>query len=265
MGIGGQNDLFVSGIDGVEGMEEFFLGGFFTGQEMDIVDDQQVGLAKSLAEIIKFSGFEGKDKLIGEFLAGDIKAAGLRAGIHYFITNALEQMGFSQPATAMDKERVEMGSGFGHDGFSGAKGELVGRADHKVVQFEPQVGLAARGGVGLLSGAGVDAFSEEFRLGVQLAAALSSKKFRINGENYFHGLMGNFQQGGGYLMGEMVFNPTADEKVGHAHLEIVLLDHQAGGVFKPDTIALLAEFLGDGFIDLLDGISTRSFHDTSPL
>lgn len=54
VGVGGDDDLFAEGFDGVEGVEEFFLCSAFGGEEVDVVDDQKVEVADLSAEGIEF-------------------------------------------------------------------------------------------------------------------------------------------------------------------------------------------------------------------
>ena len=43
--VGGQNDLFAGGMQFIKGMEEFFLGGVFADDELDIVYKQDIDSA----------------------------------------------------------------------------------------------------------------------------------------------------------------------------------------------------------------------------
>ncbi len=42
--VAGEDDLFARVIEGVEGVEELFLGAFFTSDELDVVDEEDVAL-----------------------------------------------------------------------------------------------------------------------------------------------------------------------------------------------------------------------------
>src|SRR6266850_3109121 len=51
--VAGQNNLFMGLVESVEGMEEFFLDALFAGKELDVVDQEDIGLAILLAELDK--------------------------------------------------------------------------------------------------------------------------------------------------------------------------------------------------------------------
>src|SRR4051812_29592307 len=49
--ITGDNNLFVGLVQGVEGMEEFFLSLFLASDELDVINDQDIGAAVSAGEV----------------------------------------------------------------------------------------------------------------------------------------------------------------------------------------------------------------------
>ena len=49
--VAGQDDLLVRFVQGVEGVEEFLLNAFLAGEELDVVDQQHIGLAVFFAEL----------------------------------------------------------------------------------------------------------------------------------------------------------------------------------------------------------------------
>ena len=66
--IGAQDDLLAGGVKGVEGVEELFLGGGTAGQEVDVIDDQHVGIPVEPAELLHGTAPDGADDVIGEGL-----------------------------------------------------------------------------------------------------------------------------------------------------------------------------------------------------
>ena len=66
--VGGDHDLLVLPMQGVESMEEFFLGGVFASDELNIIDQEHVHLAIFFAE--GRGGFvaDGVDQVVGKFL-----------------------------------------------------------------------------------------------------------------------------------------------------------------------------------------------------
>ncbi|MNW21637.1 hypothetical protein D3C71_2226680 [compost metagenome] len=55
-------------MQGVERMEELFLGSFFTGKELDIVNEKHVDLAVLVAEALTYIVADRINELVGEFL-----------------------------------------------------------------------------------------------------------------------------------------------------------------------------------------------------
>ena len=55
-------------MQGVEGMEKFFLGGFLTSDELDIIDKQDINLTVLLPEGRGGMGSDGIDQVVGKFL-----------------------------------------------------------------------------------------------------------------------------------------------------------------------------------------------------
>jgi len=109
---------------------------------VDVIDDEQVGVSESLSELVESGGFESDDELVGEFFSGDVEESCARSGLGNGIADALEEMGFSEAAGAVDEEGVEVGARFGDDGACGAVGKLVGVADDEGIEFESEVGGA---------------------------------------------------------------------------------------------------------------------------
>lgn len=56
--IGGENYLFAGHVKGVEGVKEFFLDIFFTGDELNVVDQDAVEVSIFIFELTDIFGFE---------------------------------------------------------------------------------------------------------------------------------------------------------------------------------------------------------------
>ena len=52
---------------GIKSVEEFFLGGFFAGNELDIIDKQNIGSAIFVAEGRSGVSADGVDQVVGKF------------------------------------------------------------------------------------------------------------------------------------------------------------------------------------------------------
>src|SRR5690606_27209512 len=75
--IGGEDDLCRLFHEGVEGVKKLLLNRVFAGDELDVIEEEDVGVSIFLFEVEGGLGFNGVDDLIGEFLAGAVNDAGL--------------------------------------------------------------------------------------------------------------------------------------------------------------------------------------------
>ena len=120
-----QDDLAVAVEQGVEGVEELFLGTILAGEELDVIDQQGVRLAEAPAELHQLSVLDGRNELVGELLGGHINDLGALLLLHDAVADGMQEVGFTQPDGAMDEEGV-VGprGGVGH-GLGGRMGELA--------------------------------------------------------------------------------------------------------------------------------------------
>ena len=65
--------MLAGGVQGIEGVEEFFLGGILAGDKLDIVDEQDVNIAIAIAKFFGLLATNGVDEIVGEFFARDIQ------------------------------------------------------------------------------------------------------------------------------------------------------------------------------------------------
>ena len=115
MGIGGHHHLLAGCIDGVEGVEEFFLGGAFVGEEVHVVDDKDIETTEALMKCVALTILNRVDKLVGEIFTRDVLPAKARMTLLQFVADTLEQMRLAQSAAAMDEQRIELRAGcFSH-------------------------------------------------------------------------------------------------------------------------------------------------------
>jgi hypothetical protein len=150
--VGGQHDLLVGVVEGVEGVEELFLGLGLALEELDVVDEQDVDVAVAPLEAVLAVVADRVDELVGELLAGDV--AHLRVGVEAadVVADRVQQVGLPQPGLAVDEQRVVGLAGRLGDGNGGGVREAVGRTDDEglegVLRVEPglQGGGPAFGG-----------------------------------------------------------------------------------------------------------------------
>ena len=104
--VGGQHDLLVGVVEGVERVEELLLGLGLALQELDVVDQQHVDVAVAALEAVLPVVADRVDELVGELFARDV--ADLRAAVEAadVVADRVQQVGLAQPGLAVDQERV---------------------------------------------------------------------------------------------------------------------------------------------------------------
>ena len=67
--VGGQDNLLVGLIQGIEGVEEFLLRADLAADKLDIVHQQNVRLPVLVVKGLGLVGFNGVDQLVGKILS----------------------------------------------------------------------------------------------------------------------------------------------------------------------------------------------------
>jgi len=130
-------------------VEELLLRPLFAGDELDVVDEEQVDRTVACPELRGPVVADGVDELVGEALRGEVHDRHPLEETHGFVADRVEQVRLAEADSTVDEERVVgLGGQLGH-GLAGGLGELVGRADHEGVERVPRIetvgGAAARG------------------------------------------------------------------------------------------------------------------------
>ena len=163
-------------VDGVDGVEELGLRGRLVGEEVHVVDRQQVDAAKALAEGVERTVPHGGDVLVGELLGGDVLDHLARGAFGPSATQSLNEVGLAHTALAVEEENRGRLPGAIADLLACREGESVGLTHDEVLEASQGMvadGLAAgrsatgifgerSGGVGLagdMTGAGLVAGS----------------------------------------------------------------------------------------------------------
>jgi hypothetical protein len=115
------DDLLLDLVEGVEGVEELLLGPIFAGQELDVVDEQDVDGAVPVAEVVGLVLLDGRDHLVGEFLRGDVGDLGRTpVALAHGMADGVHEMGLAQTHAAVEEERVVgLARGVGHRAAGG--------------------------------------------------------------------------------------------------------------------------------------------------
>ena len=84
-------------------MEEFFLGGFFTGNELNIVDEEQISFPVLIAKFNIFTAADGGNQLVGKLVAFDIDNVGFGVRLANTVGNGVQQVGLTHTGRAVNK------------------------------------------------------------------------------------------------------------------------------------------------------------------
>jgi hypothetical protein len=71
--VAGEHDLVASRVQGVERVEELFLGALLAGNKLDVIHQENVVTAVSVAEVLRCLVADGVDEVVGELLRGDVE------------------------------------------------------------------------------------------------------------------------------------------------------------------------------------------------
>ena len=131
----------------VEGVEKFLLRGLLAGDELDIVNEEEVNVAVFHAEFLARALFDGFEQLICELIA--LYVGDLRAGIvlAYILADRKQQMRLAEAGVAVDKQRIVRAAGLVRDGDCGIVRKLVGVSDDEAIK-----GVARHLGQGIVVG-----------------------------------------------------------------------------------------------------------------
>ena len=147
-----KHDLFMPVEERVEGVEKFFLRALLAAEELDVVDQEQIGLPIAFAEFHQLVVLDRVDEFVDEKLARkihDLRVFLFRPDV---LADRLHQMRLAEPDAAVNEERV-VGSGRRlRDGETRGVRDLVVRPDDErfetVARIEPEraAGFAWRRG-----------------------------------------------------------------------------------------------------------------------
>ena len=176
-----QHDLLAVLVDRVERMEELFLRPFLVGDELDVVDEEEIDPPIARAELVDLALLDRGDEFVRELLARRVDDALARELGDHLIADRVHQVGLAEADTAIQEERVVGMARALCYRQAGGVSQAVGRPDDEVGKgvagidvrrsafatdpgrLEPDLGRnggtrgtvrAGRRGVGRLSGLG---------------------------------------------------------------------------------------------------------------
>ena len=128
----------------VESVEELFLHALFIGQELNIVDQQDVNIAELVPERDHPVITQRINQFIREFFTGNVADGSLGLAALDFMANGLHQVGLPHSHTTIEKQRiVSLGRPFSHR-LRGGMGKLIAGANDKCLKSVFRIELRSR-------------------------------------------------------------------------------------------------------------------------
>src|SRR6185503_18253863 len=128
------NDLPATLIERVERVKELLLHGFLSLEEMDVIDEEEIGFAKAAAKIGGGAVLDRGDELVGELLGSDEGDACLGLPLNNVVTDRLHEVRFAEAGVAVNEKGVVDLAWRLCDGVRGGGGQLVRFPDDEVVE-----------------------------------------------------------------------------------------------------------------------------------
>src|SRR5271157_1771876 len=218
--VGGDDDLLVLPVQGVEGVEKLLLGGFLAGDELDIVDQQDVDRAVFIPEGLGGVTADGVDQVVGELFAGNVKDVASAAMT--VIANGMQQVGLAQADAPVQEERVVGAGGILGDRPCSGRRQAVVRADHEVLK-----GIA-----GVEAGT---AWSGDLNQGILVRGQVGGRFSLALGDDelHFHRAVHHPHQCALCSGDQAVFQPIAGISVRDGHREDPILIGSQVGIAQP--------------------------------
>ena len=133
-GVGGDDDLLAGLVEVVERVEELLLRALLAGDELDVVDQEEIDGAVLGAELRGAVVADRVDELVREALGREIEQAEARVEARDLVADRVEQVRLAEADAAVDEERVVGLRGQLGDRLAGGLRELVGVADHEGIE-----------------------------------------------------------------------------------------------------------------------------------
>ena len=107
-------------------MEEFFLHPVFVAEELNIVDQQDIGGAVFVMETCHIVAVDAVDQVVSEFFTGHINDVVIRMLLFDLVGDGVHQVCFSQTRWTVDEQRIVTLARFFCNCRTGSIGKFVG-------------------------------------------------------------------------------------------------------------------------------------------
>ncbi len=113
-------------------MEKLLLRALLAGDELDVVDEQDLSVAVFISKVLCCVCANRLHQIIGEGFGGDIEHA--QSPSIGGLADSVEKVGFAQPYTAIDKERIISASRRLRHSLGSGLSQAITRTDDKIVK-----------------------------------------------------------------------------------------------------------------------------------
>ena len=143
--IAGEHELTPRVVEGVERVEELLLGLRLAGEELDVVDQEDVDVSVEMLEALERLSFEGRDEAVRERLHRRVTDCGRGLEGGDVVRDRVQEMRLPESGWSVQEQRVIGLTGRLGDGERGRVRQAVPVADHELVEGVTGVEVAQRG------------------------------------------------------------------------------------------------------------------------
>src|SRR5918998_885942 len=116
-------------VEGVEGVKELLLRTLLTGDELDVIDHQDIGFPVPRAKVVGSLLPDRSDEIVGELFRGDIRDLQNRRKLERTMSDGVQQMCLTKTHATVDEEWVEFSTGMFRHRYRRRVGESIRRSD----------------------------------------------------------------------------------------------------------------------------------------
>src|SRR5262249_59468792 len=134
-GVARHDDLLARFVEVVEGVEELFLRPLLAGDELDIVDQQEIDRPIARAKLRGAVVADRVDELVREPLRRQVSDGHAREEARALVPDRVQQVRLAEPHTAVDEEWIVGARGKLRDRLTRGLRELIRRAHDERVEY----------------------------------------------------------------------------------------------------------------------------------
>ena len=132
--VAGEHHLLPLLVQRVEGMEDLLEHLLLVLEELDVVQQEQIGVAVTELEVVHPFAPDAVDEFVEEVLRGHVPDGRLGSDLADVVDDGVEEMGLAEAGAAVEEEGVEVFAGLLGYGLGGGQGQPVRLSDHEIVE-----------------------------------------------------------------------------------------------------------------------------------